>query len=252
MVAGEREALEEGPILDETFIEHYWRVARRPARWAGWWLTMKVRKLGVSPSARVLDVGCGPAWLSRHLRERFPRMHVVALDASEPMIRQARRAPTGATGPSTVRFVVGDGCRLPFADGHFDLVISGATLHHIANPVGLLDEIDRVLADGGHVLVSDLDREVPRVFWPLVRLADWLERRMRPAGARDLNEGIAASFRAAYTGEEMRRCLAQSTLGRRVRFYSRIFEYWIQTPPSQQNARAGLESERMGEVRGDE
>ena len=97
-----RQQLEEGPILDGAFVEHYWRIARRPSKMAAWWLAAKVRKHGVSPTARVLDVGCGPGWLPRSLAERFPRMQVVALDASEPMIARAGRG-AGAGGDARGR-----------------------------------------------------------------------------------------------------------------------------------------------------
>jgi len=222
--------LEEGPILDPSFVGHYWRVGKWPMRWAAYWTASKMRKLGVPPRGRTLDIGCGPGWLVWFLASYFPEMQFVALDASEPMIRQARLCggPRGAGG--RVRFLVGDGCRLPFGSGQFDLVISGATLHHIADPVALFDEIDRVLAEEGHVIVSDLNRAVPRLLWPFVLLADRLEKRSRPADAKDLNEGIENSYYAAYTPEELREFLARSSLGRRVRLYPRFFQNWIQTP----------------------
>lgn len=238
MIATQRRNLEEGPILDPAFIEHYWRLGRWPARWAARWLATKMRKLGVPAAARVLDIGCGPGWTVRFLAERFPGMTFVALDLSEPMLRRARKAGPGAVRPSWVRFVCGDGCRLPFRPAAFDLVMSEATLHHLGDPVPLLDEVDRVLAPNGHAIITDLNRRVPRVLWPLVFAADWFEKRLRPAAARSLSEGIVPSFRAAFDAGEIRRFLQASRLGRRVRYYPRVFGHWIQTPARSNNGGA--------------
>lgn len=80
-----------------------------------------------------LDVGARDGHLSKLLAERFDT--VVALDLSRPAIDHPRVAP-----------VQGDACRLPFADGTFDLVTCCEVLEHI--PPHLLssacDEIVRV------------------------------------------------------------------------------------------------------------
>jgi len=229
-----RQQLEEGPILDPLFVHHYWRLSRRPSKGAARWVAAKMRKLGVPPSGRVLDVGCGPGWLVRFLAELFPAMRFVGLDASEPMIVRARSGPLrgGDHAPTgRVQFLVGDGQQLPFRDGQFNLVISGATLHHVANPVALFDEIARVLAADGHVIISDLNRSVPGLLWPVVVAADWIERRLRPTPARHLSEGFVSSYKAAYDPEEIRRFLGQSKLGPHVRYYPGWLQHWIQTPP---------------------
>lgn len=235
MADGIRRRLEEGPIRDPSFIRHYWRLSRRPTKWAARWVATKMRKLGVPPTARVLDIGCGPGWLARFLAQHFPAMHFYALDASETMIIQARHgagSERSETEGPTVRFLVGDGCRLPFRSERFDLVISGATIHHVLDPVAFFNEIGRVLGRAGHVIISDLNRSVPRMLWPLVQVADWIERRLRPAGARQLSEGFVASFEAAYDTDEIRQFLSRSALGPRVRFYPRRLQHWIQTPPA--------------------
>jgi SAM-dependent methyltransferase len=152
------------------------------------------------------------------------------------MICRAAAGPSGSPASSRVCFVVGDGCRAPFRAGEFDLVISGATLHHVADPVAFFAEIDRVLASDGHLIFSDLNRGMPRLLWPLVRLADWIERRIRPEATRHLSEGFVSSFEGAYDPGEIRQFLSQSPLGRRVLYYPRLFQHWIQTPaqPAQQ------------------
>ena len=85
----------------------------------------KIRRLlgEWGPSARVLDLGAG---------ERKRAAHVLNLEI----------APVPTTD------VVGDGHALPFTDGCLDAVIVEAVLEHVQDPVGMVDEIRRVLKPG--------------------------------------------------------------------------------------------------------
>ncbi|MDP9478134.1 MAG: methyltransferase domain-containing protein [Actinomycetota bacterium] len=66
------------------------------------------------PPARVLDVGCGTGFITRHLKGE-----VVGLDQSEGVLEIARRRVPSAA------FVRGDALDLPFPDGSFGRVFAG-------------------------------------------------------------------------------------------------------------------------------
>jgi len=69
--------------------------------------------ISLMPPARVLDVACGPGFLTRHLGA-----DVTGLDQSEAMLKVAReRAPWA-------EFVHGDAFRMPFADCSFEWVFA--------------------------------------------------------------------------------------------------------------------------------
>jgi ubiquinone/menaquinone biosynthesis C-methylase UbiE len=72
------------------------------------------------PTMRTLDVACGTGFLTRHLAGE-----VVGLDASERMLREARRQAPHAT------FVRGDALALPFADTSFDRVFTSYFYCHL-------------------------------------------------------------------------------------------------------------------------
>src|SRR5262249_59913429 len=68
-----------------------------------------------------------------------------------------------------VTAVVGSGTALPFDDDRFDLVLTVATLHHIAQPDAVretLHEMVRVTRPGGHVLVWDHNPRNP--YWRVI------------------------------------------------------------------------------------
>jgi ubiquinone/menaquinone biosynthesis C-methylase UbiE len=91
--------------------------------------------VGALEPARVLDVACGTAFVTRHLRG-----DVVGLDQSETMVQiAADRLPHG-------RAVQGDAVPLPFADGAFDRVFTGSFYGHL-----LGDERERFLAEARRV-----------------------------------------------------------------------------------------------------
>lgn len=101
--------------------------------------------LAVRRDARWLDCGCGTGALTSAILDLAWAGEVTGADTSEAFLAEARRAAPG------VRFEVADVMRLPFPDGHFDAVVSGAVLHHLGDPAGALREMARVTAPGGTV-----------------------------------------------------------------------------------------------------
>jgi SAM-dependent methyltransferase len=51
---------------------------------------------------------------------------------------------------------------LPFTDGSFDAVVMGCVLSHLSQPLKLLSEINRVLSEGGTLIVSSPN---PHYYW---------------------------------------------------------------------------------------
>jgi SAM-dependent methyltransferase len=110
-----------------------------------------------SPSAGVLEVGCGPGHLSIRLARDYG-LDVSGLDLDPAMIERARAnaARRATPGGRTPTFVVGDVAALPFADASFDFVVSTFSMHHWSDPAEGLREIHRVLRPGGRALIWDL------------------------------------------------------------------------------------------------
>ena len=111
------------------------------------------------PPARLLDVGCGTGALAAKLAARG--YEATGLDPSEGMLGVLReRAPE-------VKAVQASATDMPFDDGEFDLSVSVATMHHIADPNSVrlaLAEIVRVVRPGGTVIVWDHNPRNP--YWP--------------------------------------------------------------------------------------
>jgi SAM-dependent methyltransferase len=96
---------------------------------------------------RCLDLGCGEGHNTRLLARRGA--DVIALDIAEAFLRAAVDADD-----DTVRYVMGDGARLPFDTASFDVVTAFMSLMDVAAPEQTLIEIARVLRPGGFTQFS--------------------------------------------------------------------------------------------------
>jgi ubiquinone/menaquinone biosynthesis C-methylase UbiE len=106
-----------------------------------------------APTARALDVACGPGFLTLALGKRCAE--ATGLDATEAFLALAR-TEAEARGLKNVRFEAGDAEQLPFASGQFDLVTCRAAFHHFPHPERVIGEMARVTATDGRIVVADM------------------------------------------------------------------------------------------------
>jgi len=99
----------------------------------------------------VADVGCGTG-NAAELLAPFVR-EVIAVDQSAIMLDAARRR-LGAH--KNIRFLQGPIEALPLATASVDATVTVLVLHHIADPLGALRELRRVLRPGGLTMIVDM------------------------------------------------------------------------------------------------
>jgi SAM-dependent methyltransferase len=115
------------------------------------------RYLWAAQAARerlVLDAGCGTAYGSRLLAAGGAR-EVVGVDIAAAVLEIV--APTM---PDSVRLQAEDLRELSFDDDTFELVVCFEVIEHFQTPLAVLDELVRVLAPGGLLLISSPNRGV--------------------------------------------------------------------------------------------
>jgi SAM-dependent methyltransferase len=143
-----------GSRLLPFIYERIWRPLVARMFFFGWGLKVAEEQqitadlLGLSPTDRVIDVGCGTGNYSRYLAGSAADGLVVGIDASEAMI-----AAAGKRGGERLVYVRGDASNLPFRDGEFDAVCCVGVLHMLDQPMDALAEMTRVLAPGGRLVV---------------------------------------------------------------------------------------------------
>lgn len=98
-----------------------------------------------------LEIGCGTGQMARRLAALFGR--VIAVDAAEKMIEQARRR--SASFPN-IEYVCADlSDFLGASAATYDAIVSVATLHHVDIALAL-DAIRQRLEPGGRLLLLDI------------------------------------------------------------------------------------------------
>jgi SAM-dependent methyltransferase len=134
-------------------------------------LTVDFDRLGIGPSTKVIDVGCGAG---RHAFEAYRRgADVIAFDHntaeldSVGTILDAMAKAGEAPSSATAQTVLGDALSLPFPNETFDRVIASEVLEHIPDDDAVIAELIRVLKVGGTLAVS-----VPR--WLPEQMCWWL------------------------------------------------------------------------------
>lgn len=123
---------------------------------------------------QVLDVGCGSCLVADRIDDLDGRY--VGLDFPHHHITYAKKRFDDSDAPLEVRFVRGDGERLPFADATFDVVVMSEVIEHLLRPERAVWEIARVLKPGGvWVMTTNNASEVP-CRSPHSHLFAWLEK----------------------------------------------------------------------------
>jgi SAM-dependent methyltransferase len=114
--------------------------------------------------ATVLDLGTGTGRVARVVAELWPEAKVVGADLSPGMIDEARRLG------GNVHYDVADATDLPYDDGAFELVT-------LSNMIPFFDELARVTAPGGRVIVAFTMGDRTPIYVPFDRVRSELERR---------------------------------------------------------------------------
>lgn len=103
---------------------------------------------------RVLDIASGEGYGSALLARSAQQ--VIGVDNDEEAVEHARRAYYLAN----VRFVQGSCTNIPLGDGTVDVVASFETIEHTDEHERMLDELRRVLAPGGVLILSSPNKLV--------------------------------------------------------------------------------------------
>jgi SAM-dependent methyltransferase len=122
-------------------------------------------RLPASPK-RVLDIGTGTGAAARLVAARYPEADITGVDVAERMLDEARRL----TDSTRVTYRAADAERLPFDAESFDLV----TLN---NMIPFFDELARVVAPGGHLVIAFTGGAGTPIYVPPERLRSELGRR---------------------------------------------------------------------------
>jgi ubiquinone/menaquinone biosynthesis C-methylase UbiE len=160
-----------------------------------------VKEMQPQRNGKVLEIGSGPGWVGIWLARERADLQVDCLEPSPDMIRVATKNAAEEGVSKRVRYVAGYVENMEMIpDKSYDLVISNDSLHHWADPKLGLQEIRRVLKQGGNILIQDGRRDLGfRAKFVVNVLGRIIAGKMLRYWKESLN--------ASYTPEELRHLL---------------------------------------------
>jgi ubiquinone/menaquinone biosynthesis C-methylase UbiE len=120
------------------------------------------RALKLPAAGLLLDVGGGTGRVTRQFAPDVAS--VVIADLSAGMLRQA-------AGRHGLPVILAPAERLPFADGTVDRILMVDALHHVYDAAATVQELVRVLAVGGRLVIQEPDWRILSV-----RMIAWAEK----------------------------------------------------------------------------
>jgi len=129
---------------------------------------------------RVLDVGCGNGFIAHHLTGLLGTT-VVGLDV-------------GTSTSARINYLPYDGRHFPVKDQSFDAVLLCYVLHHAQNAILVLNEVSRVLREGGVAIIYE---DIPSLWWD--RMVCWTHNRQWRARTGPCTFRLEQGWRKTFT-----------------------------------------------------
>jgi len=195
-----------GLPMEGIMARWYVRIRRTSSQIKAWKQQAAHLTSGLPDGAAVLEVAPGPGYFAIEMA-RLDRLQVTALDISHTFVdiarENARQAGVNAT------FQQGDASHMPFAEGSFDLIICQAAFKNFSQPGKVIDEMYRVLRNGGTAIIQDMRHDAPDG-----AIRDEVDAmRLGPVNAFMTRQALTGLRRRAYTKEQFDRLATESAFG---------------------------------------
>ena len=168
--------------------------------WFNWVFDALVKQ---PENAKILELGCGPAYMWKECANRIPTGWDITLsDLSSGMLDSAWRNLV-VTGRS-YKFKEIDAQEIPFENETFDAVIANHMLYHVPDKPKALSEISRVLKQNGHLFATTIGQNHMR------EMANWI----RQVSPRSDFDTFGSSFNLENGLKQLEQFFSQVILSR--------------------------------------
>jgi ubiquinone/menaquinone biosynthesis C-methylase UbiE len=118
---------------------------------------------------KVLEVACGPGFVTERLAASLPNSPITALDIDQGLLNKAKTL-LGDVPESKVQFVQASAYHTGLPDNEYDYAIARLLFLHLHDPLQAAQEIMRVLKPGGKLVIIDIDDGIFGVIEPDVEV----------------------------------------------------------------------------------
>lgn len=187
----------------------------------GWYRRRCLRRAGLKPGHRVLDVAIGTGLIAAAAHDIVgPDGDIIGLDLSEAMLAEARRK-------LDISLIQGLADQLPLAAATVDLVVMGYAIRHIDDLDACFREFRRVLKPGGILLLLEVSSPTKPIY--RTTLAQYLGRAV-PVLSRWITRQPKIRALMAYHWETMENCVSPAVIEQtmvRAGFSDVVCEGWF-------------------------
>lgn len=107
-----------------------------------------LNRLGDNKDQKILDVACGPGWLSDKIH-KAGYTNISACDGSRNFLEHAKKTYTD------INFTEVDlNTRLPYEDNEFDSLVFSMAAHDVEDQVKTFKELNRIVKPGGKIMLT--------------------------------------------------------------------------------------------------
>ncbi len=114
-----------------------------------------IDSLDIRKEDKILDAGCGPAFLIRKMAEkhRGEKLRIIGVDFSQRMISYAQKRCADIPGISFKLVDLNDD--LDFPENYFEKIGCSNTLYALNNPQRTIEQFYRILSHRGYLVISN-------------------------------------------------------------------------------------------------
>jgi demethylmenaquinone methyltransferase/2-methoxy-6-polyprenyl-1,4-benzoquinol methylase len=191
-----------------------------------YWRRFAVKQLSNEKNGKFLDVATGTGDVAIEIVKQHARnARVIGVDFSEQMLERGREKISTMGYEGLITFQYGDGTSLPFGDNTFNASIIAFGIRNIPDYHKGIQEMARVVKDGGKVIILEFTSAQSRFFQWLFRF--YLKKVLPFIG------GLISGRKSAYTylsrsvmdfpnPEELKKIMEESGL-KKVTYYPLTF-----------------------------
>ncbi|MCB2106441.1 MAG: methyltransferase domain-containing protein [Rhodobacteraceae bacterium] len=113
-------------------------------------------EIDLSACRRVIEVGCGVGAQMRILLRNWPAVTMTGIDNSRSQLDKATQNLRNEISEGRAALLQGAGDSLPVPDNTFEGAVVFWVLEHVAQPIGILGELFRVMKPGARVFITEV------------------------------------------------------------------------------------------------
>lgn len=111
---------------------------------------------GFADGLRVLEIGCGPGWMTQKYLEEYANIHVVCVEMDPKLIEKGlQNLPEHLKG--RLEYISGNIENVKLDPESFDLAVARFVFQHVPDPVATASVVGKALRKGGRLVVIDVD-----------------------------------------------------------------------------------------------